>query len=60
MMDPLLLLQDAAPLPAETPLHGPVLWGIVIPALLLAVATGATVALYRHFANVEESPPDAS
>jgi hypothetical protein len=39
-----------APLPAETPIGGP-LWSYVVPALLLAVAAFGTLMLYRHFAK---------
>lgn len=42
-----------APLPAETPIGGP-LWSYVVPALLLAVAAFGTIMLYRHFAGPEE------
>lgn len=54
------LLQSAqvAPLPAESPIAGP-LWSYVIPAALLATATLATLALYRHFAK-QEQPGDDS
>lgn len=38
------------PLPAEPPIGGP-LWSVVVPALLLLVATVATVLLYRRFAG---------
>lgn len=41
------------PLPATPPVGG-VLWSVIVPALLLAVAVGATVLLYRHFAGREE------
>ena len=44
---------DVAPLPAETPIDGP-LWSYVVPALLLFVATASTVLLYRRFAKEEE------
>lgn len=36
------------PLPAEPPIGG-ILWSVVVPAFLLAVALAATVMLYRHF-----------
>jgi hypothetical protein len=39
-----------APLPAESPIGGP-LWSYVVPALLLAVASLGTLMLYRHFAR---------
>ena len=38
------------PLPAEPPFGG-VIWSYVVPALLFAIAFGATVLLYRHFAG---------
>jgi len=38
------------PLPVGPPIGG-VLWSIVVPAILLAVAAAATVMLYRHFAG---------
>jgi hypothetical protein len=38
------------PLPAEPPFAG-VMWSWVVPAILFAVAFGATVLLYRHFAG---------
>ena len=38
------------PLPAEPPFGG-VMWSLVVPAILFAVAFGATVLLYRHFAG---------
>jgi len=46
------LVQSAqvAPLPAESPIGGP-LWSYVVPAALLATATLATLLLYRHFAK---------
>lgn len=40
-------------LPASPPVGG-VLWSVIVPALLLAVAVGATVLLYRHFAGREQ------
>ena len=40
------LLQTA--IPATSPLEGP-FWSVVVPAALLAVAAGATWALYRKF-----------
>lgn len=43
---------DATPLPAESPIGGP-LWSVVIPAILLAVASLGTLFLYRHFARRE-------
>ena len=36
-------------LPAGPPISGP-LWSVVVPALLLAFAAGATYLLYRRFA----------
>jgi hypothetical protein len=41
---------DVAPLPAESPIGGP-LWSYIVPALLLAVASLGTLMLYRHFAR---------
>jgi len=38
------------PLPADPPIGG-VLWSVVVPAILLAVAVVATALLYRHFAD---------
>lgn len=38
------------PLPAEPPFVG-AMWSFVVPAILFAVALGATVLLYRHFAG---------
>jgi hypothetical protein len=38
------------PLPADSPFVG-VMWSFVVPAILFAVALGATVLLYRHFAG---------
>ena len=38
------------PLPAEPPFVG-VMWSYVVPVILFAVALGATVLLYRHFAG---------
>lgn len=45
------------PLPAEPPITGP-LWSVVVPALLLLLATVATVMLYRHFAGDEPELPE--
>lgn len=44
--------QGAAParLPAEPPIGG-LLWTLVVPALLLALATLGTYLLYRRFAR---------
>lgn len=36
-------------LPAEAPIGG-VMWSVVVPALLLAIASGGTYLLYRRFA----------
>jgi hypothetical protein len=44
---------EVAPLPAQSPIGGP-LWSYVIPALLLLIATLGTLMLYRHFAKQEE------
>jgi hypothetical protein len=38
------------PLPAEPPFVG-VMWSFVVPVILFAVALGATIFLYRHFAG---------
>jgi hypothetical protein len=38
------------PLPVGPPIGG-ALWSIVVPAILLAIAGGATALLYRHFAG---------
>ena len=42
----------AAPdrLPADPPFDGP-MWSYAVPAILFAIAAGATVLLYRHFAG---------
>lgn len=52
-----LLLQAAGEgargLPAAPPMEGP-FWSLVVPALLFAVALGATVLLYRRFAGGDE------
>jgi len=40
----------ADPIPAEPPIGG-VWWTVVVPTLLLLVAFGATLLLYRHFAG---------
>ena len=42
-----------APLPAQSPIGGP-LWSVVIPALLLLVTGLGTFMLYRHFAKRED------
>ncbi len=39
-----------APLSTESPLSGP-FWSYVVPALLLTLASVATLLLYRHFAR---------
>lgn len=44
------LLQAVTPLPAAPPISGP-LWTLVVPALLLVLAFGLTVMLYRRFAG---------
>jgi hypothetical protein len=41
---------EVAPLPAASPIGGP-LWSVVVPAMLLAVASLCTLMLYRHFAR---------
>lgn len=38
------------PLPADPPIGGP-FWSVVVPALLLGVATTATWLLYRRFSG---------
>jgi len=38
------------PLPAEPPFVG-AMWSFVVPAILFAIALGATIFLYRHFAG---------
>ena len=38
------------PLPAEPPFGG-VMWSFVVPAILFAIAFGATFWLYRHFSG---------
>jgi len=50
-------LSDVAPLPAQTPIGGP-LWSYVVPATLFAVACFGTFMLYRHFAKREEDSGD--
>jgi len=50
-------LSDVAPLPAQTPISGP-LWSYVVPAALFAVACLGTLMLYRHFAKREEDSGD--
>ena len=42
-----------APLPAQSPIGGP-LWSVVIPALLLLVTGLGTFMLYRHFAKQKD------
>jgi len=37
-------------LPAEPPIGG-MMWSVVVPALLLIIAFGATCLLYRRFAG---------
>lgn len=44
------LLQATTPLPAQPPIQGPI-WTLVVPALLLVLAFGLTVMLYRRFAG---------
>ena len=41
---------EIAPLGVESPIGGP-FWSVVIPVLLLVVASLATLLLYRHFAS---------
>ena len=38
-------------LPAPQPPFGGVMWSYVVPAILFAIALGATIFLYRHFAG---------
>ena len=38
------------PIPAEPPIGGP-FWSIVVPALLLGIASMATWLLYRRFSR---------
>ncbi len=45
-----VLWASPEPLPVGPPIGG-VLWSVVVPAILLAVAGGATALLYRHFAG---------
>ncbi|MFQ5689277.1 MAG: hypothetical protein ACE5HQ_03280 [Gemmatimonadota bacterium] len=45
-----------SPLPVGPPIQGP-LWGLVLPALLFAVAFGATYLLYRGFASKRDGKP---
>ncbi len=45
-----ILWASPEPLPVGPPIGG-VLWSVVVPAILLAVAGGATALLYRHFAG---------
>ena len=45
-----VLRASPEPLPVGPPIGG-VLWSVVVPAILLAVAVVATVLLYRHFAG---------
>jgi hypothetical protein len=49
-LDAALLWAAPEPLPADPPIEG-VLWSVVVPAILLAVAVVATALLYRHFAG---------
>ena len=53
VLNALMQSGDVAPLPAESPIGGP-LWSYVVPALLLGVATLGTLMLYRHFATQED------
>ncbi len=46
---------QVAPLPAESPIGGPI-WSYVVPAALLAAASLATLMLYRHFTKQERRP----
>jgi hypothetical protein len=50
-MSPVTFLIQAAgvdPLPAEAPISGP-MWSVVLPALLLLIASCGTFLLYRRF-----------
>jgi hypothetical protein len=47
---PHALRASPAPIPAEPPLEG-ALWSIVVPALLLILASLATWLLYRRFSR---------
>ncbi len=53
----LLQSDPTAPLPAESPIGGP-LWSYVVPAALLGVTILGTVMLYRHFAKLESRGED--
>jgi hypothetical protein len=44
---------EVAPLPAQSPIGGP-LWSVVVPAMLLTVACLCTLMLYRHFARQDQ------
>jgi hypothetical protein len=46
-------MADVAPLPARSPISGP-LWSYVVPAALLLTAAFGTFMLYRHFAKQGE------
>lgn len=52
----LVQYDEVAPLPAKSPIGGP-LWSVVLPALLLAVACLGTLLLYRHFAGQDRNQP---
>jgi len=41
------------PLPADPPFGG-AMWSYVVPAILFAIALGATILLYRHFAGRDQ------
>lgn len=45
-----ILWASPEPLPVGPPIGG-VLWSVVVPAILLAIAGGATALLYRHYAG---------
>ena len=44
---------EVAPLPVEAPISGP-MWSVVLPAVLLLIASGGTFLLYRRFAAEDE------
>lgn len=53
LVAPLIQSGDVTPLPAESPIGGP-LWSLLVPAMLLATACLGTLLLYRHFARRED------
>jgi len=48
-----LQTDGVVPLPARSPIGGP-LWSYIVPGALLVVASLGTLMLYRHFAKREE------